>query len=504
LKLVEGGRVPRGSYLVVENLDRLTREDIWSALDLVSSLLKAGVRIVQLKPVEQVIDKASGPMVAMMAIMELSRGHSESQMKSERVSAAWKNKKAAAREGKLQPPRRQDGRVSASMTDLLPAWVQDKGGKLCLVAERVRVIRRIFHLAAAGRGVPSIIRELDRDGIPSFGRTGRWTRQYVYKILSERRVLGEFQPRDTHHRPQGEPIPGYYPAAVSEAEWLQARAGTEQRRRFKGRGGVGQVNVFANILRHARDGDSYIMTQRVRQLADGKQKVAILINSEGEQQKVRQYSLPYAVFETAILRLLREIDPHEILNGDQPPDETGALAAELVGVEAEIADAAAFMEANGFSPTIGKRIADLEARKARLAEQLVEARHQAAHPLSESWGECKSLVDTLAAAPDQRDARLRLRSALRRIADTIMLLVVVRGQDRLAAVQIWFAGGKRHRDYLILYRRGGGGGANPFRPAQSWVRSLADVAKPGSLDLRDRGHAVRLEKALAAAELNPE
>src|SRR5262249_30697035 len=159
LKLVEGGQVPQGSFLVIENLDRLSREDIWSALDLVSTLLKAGIRIVQLKPVEQVIDKTSGPIVAMMAIMELSRGHGESAMKSERVGRAWARKKEAARAG-------------AILTRRLPAWVEDRGGTLALIPQRAVVIKRVFALAAAGYGAAGIVRKFTEEKVPRSGPRG--------------------------------------------------------------------------------------------------------------------------------------------------------------------------------------------------------------------------------------------------------------------------------------------------------------------------------------------
>src|SRR5262245_21809613 len=42
LRLVEDGKVPRGSYLVIENLDRLSREDIRPALSLLLSLIDSG------------------------------------------------------------------------------------------------------------------------------------------------------------------------------------------------------------------------------------------------------------------------------------------------------------------------------------------------------------------------------------------------------------------------------------------------------------------------------
>ena len=92
LKLVEGGKVPRGSSLIVESLDRLSREHIRPALTLLLRLIEAGIRVVQLIPVEAIYDDKVEPMQLMMAIMELSRGHSESAVKSERVGAAWADK----------------------------------------------------------------------------------------------------------------------------------------------------------------------------------------------------------------------------------------------------------------------------------------------------------------------------------------------------------------------------------------------------------------------------
>ena len=42
--------------------------------------------MVQMMPVEVIYDANSNPMQLMMAIMELSRGHSESAVKSERLA----------------------------------------------------------------------------------------------------------------------------------------------------------------------------------------------------------------------------------------------------------------------------------------------------------------------------------------------------------------------------------------------------------------------------------
>src|SRR5262245_1608840 len=93
LEAVKQGKVKPGSYLIVENLDRLTREHIRPALTLLLNLIEAGIRVVQLRPVEQVFDENVEPMNLMMAIMELSRGHSESAVKSYRVSQKWEQRR---------------------------------------------------------------------------------------------------------------------------------------------------------------------------------------------------------------------------------------------------------------------------------------------------------------------------------------------------------------------------------------------------------------------------
>src|SRR5262249_28443028 len=108
---------------------------------------------------------------------------------------------------------------------------------------------------------------------------------------------------------------------------------------------------------------------------------------------------------------------------------------------------------------------------------------------------------TLDNAPDPADARLRLRATLRHMIDSIWLLVVPRGFDRLAAVQIWFAGCKRRRDYLILHMRTRANGQ--VRTPGDWrVWSLADVVEEGDLDLRDRADAEALEGVLAGLDLD--
>src|SRR5262249_7197914 len=283
--------------------------------------------------------------------------------------------------------------------------------------------------------------------------------------LKTRHAVGELQPRTRDGKPAGDPIPNYYPAAVTEDEWLAARAGAEQRRHVRGHLGK-NLNVFAGLLRHAPDRDTLFAVKGGagrRPGRHGRAHVA-LMTPRGADGRGQSWSFPYTTFEPAVLSLLAEVDPAEVLGQTEGPDEVLTLSGELAQVEAKIAELEAEL-LKGDVAALARVLRAQEDRKRDLATRLAQARRKAAHPLSEAWGEAKSLLEALKSAPDPEDARLRLRGALRRIVDSFWLLIVPRGRDRLCAVQVWFQGSGSCRNYLILHRPAFNGGGKNYRPA---------------------------------------
>jgi DNA invertase Pin-like site-specific DNA recombinase len=484
LKLIQSGRVARGAYLVVESLDRLSRDDVQPALRLILGMIAAGIRIVQLTPVEMVYDDKSDAMALIVMIVELSRGNSESKVKSNRVGKAWAEKRKAARES---------GQV---MTHRLPAWIEEKDGKLELIPDRADIVKRIFTLAGAGYGIPSIIATFIREGVPCFGRKGQWTRSYVGIILKDRRATGEIQPRKGKDL-DGKPIPDYYPAVVTPEEFHAARAGAAQRKTYRGRLGSKEVNVFAGLLKHARDGDSYQMTQRFsRSPGRPTRRYQALVNRNADEAKGRGYSIPYNVFEQAILTWLEGIDPREVLGTDNKSgNEVVALQNELAALDEEIAVLAAGLKRKA-TPTLVEAAEQKDEYRAELVARLAEAQARAASPLATAWGEFPTLTKALAIAPDQKDARLRLRASLRRIVESIHLLIVRRLQDHLCAVQVCFASGQARRTYFVLHRPASG--SRPPDPRAGSISSLdpqhgTDLV---GLDLRDPSQVQAMETFL--------
>lgn len=117
----------------------------------------------------------------------------------------------------------------------------------------------------------------------------------------------------------------------------------------------------------------------------------------------------------------------------------------------------------------------------------------AAFPLSRVWATYPDLVAALDAAPDQRDARLKLRTAVARTVAGVRCLFVSGRKARPAVAHVSLIGGGR-RDFLILWRSRHG---PSNRASKWWVRSLNMPGSPRELDLANPDHVAALDLLLA-------
>jgi DNA invertase Pin-like site-specific DNA recombinase len=485
--LVKGGRIARGSYLIVESMDRLSREDIMPALSLVLDLIQSGIRIVQLLPAEVVYDENANPMQVMMMIMELSRGHSESAMKSERVGGAWREKKRRAAEN------------GEPLTARAPSWLRLIEGKWVIDQRAAEAVRRVYRMAIDGYGIIAITRKLNTEQADSIGRLEHWARSSVAKLLSNRAVIGEYQPykgRGSKRQPDGKPIAGYYPSIITEQEFFAARAAQASRKNKAGRMPREHVNVFSGLLHDAFNGGMIHMEDKGKR--SGRRLVSYFA-AHGIANG-RNTSFPFPTFERAILACLREIDPVSILpSDDTATDEILEVSGRLAELEAEIERVKNRLQAR-YSDAVADVLERHEADSKDLTARLAKLREKAAAPVSKAWSEYGTLLDVLDSAPDPEEARVRIRAALRRIIEGFWCLFIGRDSYRVAAIQARFIGGA-HRDFLIVHRAATGGAVGG-RDAQWWACSLAKATGQQSLDLRRKRDARDLSTTLNDIDIN--
>jgi DNA invertase Pin-like site-specific DNA recombinase len=204
IDLIEQGHISEGSVLILESLDRLSREELTKSLNLFISILSAGIKIVTLAD-KQEYTAASinniGNLV--ISLVSMARAHEESAIKSQRVRASLKARISNAHHKKV--------------TGRCPNWLKynKEDDEFEIIEERAELIREIFRKATSGLGMTRIAYELNENNIPTWGKAVGWNATYIQVILKSRTLLGEFQPHshETGKKvPWGDPIIGYYPA----------------------------------------------------------------------------------------------------------------------------------------------------------------------------------------------------------------------------------------------------------------------------------------------------
>ena len=94
---LENGLIIPGTVLLVESLDRLSREKIGEATERLKYILKCGVDVITLSDNTQYSEASlDDPYALIKAILIAQRANEESEIKSSRVRLSWKKKRDEA------------------------------------------------------------------------------------------------------------------------------------------------------------------------------------------------------------------------------------------------------------------------------------------------------------------------------------------------------------------------------------------------------------------------
>lgn len=212
------GTLPPNTVLVVERLDRISRQSAVEVLHFVTRLTDRGVSVATVDGDRLYRRDGFDFMSLIELILKAQVAHEESEKKSQRLASAWAKKRERAASGDKR-----------ALTRRCPAWiaVDDATGEYVLKEERAAVVRRIYSLATSGQGKHLIARTLNKEGVPAWGRGDGWHASYVQKILRSRATVGELQPHrkaNGKRIAEGEPLPNYYPAVIDESLFSRAQA----------------------------------------------------------------------------------------------------------------------------------------------------------------------------------------------------------------------------------------------------------------------------------------
>jgi len=450
LQDIETGLVPRGSVLLVESLDRLSREEVDVAWDLWKKIVKAGVSIQTREPDRYYEAEKPIDVWTMLEVLFIfARAHEESKTKSMRISDIWNDRRRFAREAKKPRGKR------------VHFWLEFKGGKYHLRPDAAAAIREAFRLAREGLGRKRLLASLLNDSSKSpAGPSWPWTMTELQRVLTGRAVLGEYQPKrrgeDGKYRPDGQPIEGYYPAVVTENEWLEAQSAAHGRKRRAGRPASGAPNLFTGMVWHAR------AKMRVCLITEGWEEAGKRYRYLGLRKEQRlaagdqgETRWRYDHFEEAVLSAIEELQTRDVL----PPSPVASAAekrvAELTRRATALSHRVELLKARIADPDQEEEIIpDLEDSLKRVRTDQSNTAAELAHlKLTTDAGRGEGLAQLQTLVELWRDSQEkgevgtlgdRIRIGLRRVVDEVWVLPQrLTRQKTILHVQIYLKSGRR-------------------------------------------------------------
>lgn len=246
LRAVEGGAVPQGSFLLVENLDRVSRQTARKALRSLESIVEAGVVLVTLSDGKQYTEKSldEDPVSLLMSILTFVRAHEESALKGRRVRAAWENKRKQAVEN------------GTPLTKRTPSWlILGANKKLRLDPKKAAIVRRIFDMTLKGTGQHAIAETFNREKVKTLNGAVYWHRSTIKKTLENPAAVGrliahrvEYEGGRKVRKPVVQ-VDNHFPPVITSETWQRVQDMRGQATRPSPKGRSALQNVLSGLAR---------------------------------------------------------------------------------------------------------------------------------------------------------------------------------------------------------------------------------------------------------------
>ncbi|HAS6045400.1 TPA: recombinase family protein [Vibrio vulnificus] len=230
IKALEQGVIPRGSLLLVESLDRLSRASVMTAMRQLFNIIEYGITVVTLID-NRTYNSESETTDLIISLTVMERAHNESKTKSERLRAVWANKRANPH--------------TTTRHSNTPFWLSLNEDKrtYSIIEPKANIVRRIFQMSIDGHGVISTCRILNEEGLKA-PKGGTWATTSIKKILDSKAAIGHH----THiinNKVQLSTVPDFYPPIISEETYYLSQAKKKERHKPDS---AGRKSAFPNVL----------------------------------------------------------------------------------------------------------------------------------------------------------------------------------------------------------------------------------------------------------------
>ncbi len=260
LEEIKKGTVPKGSILLIEALDRLSRTEPTTFLSIFIQILDEGITIVTTKDGGEYTKENFNNDIAKLltSIIYMVQANNESKQKSWRLKEAWKRK------------RENIGKEFYSKK--CPSWLMPipKENRFEIIPAKVETVKRMFKMVLDGDHCEGIARKFSKEGVPAVGGRKLWSSSYVSQTIRNISVTGKLflhEMKDGKRIKVGDAIQDYYPRIVSDEDFLKVNAILDARQKNGKNGRITDQNIFRGMLfcgycgspayRNKKGGDKY-------------------------------------------------------------------------------------------------------------------------------------------------------------------------------------------------------------------------------------------------------
>ncbi len=354
---VKAGEIHKGSVLVIERLDRFSR-NYWDVVfPIWLELLQSGLEIYSCVSKTHYTHDAirKHPMLASMALLEMAMANDYSANLSNRISKAFKIRYEDCNAG-----------LKMNLGAWQPAWIDFHGKKghpgTLTHNSKAAIVKEIVSRYIAGESMYHIAQNLNDKKEPTLTGQKEWRQGHVHHVLSTPALLGDVSIKEHTFK-------GYYPPICTPDEWTKLQSRLHDNKHRKGGGG----NIIANLFRNRVKCSVCQHTVSSQRISEGYYVYYCLNHRYNKGHCNAAYTIPITDIEQDFFGLFLQESPSELL-GKQTSEHSAridTLKSTLAGLDKTIAEVAQYIGKHPIRE-VSAKLTELEAQRRNVKRELDE------------------------------------------------------------------------------------------------------------------------------------
>ena len=229
---IKAGSIKAGDVIIIEKLDRLSRQGIDTTTEMLKAILRQGVIVVSLMDGLRLDKDSLNDLTLVIRIA---------------IAADLANKESAAKSSRIQANKdamRDKIKAGIPVAMKLPFWLKMEDGKF-VFDERKHILVTILDMKRQGKSLDKIAAHLNSSGFPSVNVNGVWHPSTIRDVIRNPILFGAYQLTvkvNGKYQPT-ELVQNYFPAVITYSEHLELNSKAVQRP-----AGTSETNPISGVV----------------------------------------------------------------------------------------------------------------------------------------------------------------------------------------------------------------------------------------------------------------